>query len=188
ADSSKVRVVMLDPSITVATKYGKLTVPVSELRRLDIGFRYPDGVESKVEAAVAGLGSESFRTREDAEKALLSFGEYSVPSLRRAVSSPDAEVARRADAILTKLTDRLPEERLNAKFYDTVRTAEFTMRGRIETPAVKVRTKQFGELAMKIPEVRSVKSLFGGATSADLTLDAAKYAHQGWTAWLDTGI
>jgi hypothetical protein len=187
-DGSKVRMVVLEPAIAVATRYGKLTVPFAEVRRVDLGFRYPEGVEAKVEAAVAGLGSESFRAREDAEKALLAFGEYAVPSLKRAVVNPDPEVARRAEAVLKKLADKLPEARMNARDYDSVKTAEFSMRGRIETPTVRVRTKQFGELAMKIGEVRSIRSLFGGAASAELTLDSAKYARQGWPAWMDTGI
>jgi hypothetical protein len=187
-DDSKLKVVILEPSVTVATRYGKLTVPMAELRRVDVGFRYPDGVEAKVEAAVASLGSASFREREDAERALVGFGEYAVPAVKRAVANPDPEVARRAEAVLKRLTAKLPEERLTVRDYDIVKAAEFEIRGRIETPAVKARTKQFGEIAMRFGEVRSVRALSGGLTSAELDLDSAKYARQGWAAWMDTGI
>src|SRR5207244_2104689 len=34
SDNSNVKVVVLDPSVTVSTRYGKLTVPVAELKRI----------------------------------------------------------------------------------------------------------------------------------------------------------
>src|SRR5258708_180133 len=34
SDNSNVKVVVLDPSVTISTRYGKLTVPVTELKRI----------------------------------------------------------------------------------------------------------------------------------------------------------
>ena len=188
SDNSNVKVVVLDPFVTVSTRYGKLTVPVTELKRIELGFRYPEGVEAKVSAAVANLGSPVFREREEAEKELLGHKEYAVPALRRAVKSSDAEVNRRAEDLLKRLLAKLPEDRTHAKDDDTVETVHFTIRGRLETTTIKVKTRQFGETALKIDEVKTFRALFAGTGSAELTLDAAKYAVQGWTAWLDTEV
>src|SRR5262245_56595646 len=43
ADDSTVRVLPIDPTLAVTTKYGKLTIPVTEVRRIDFGVRFPDG-------------------------------------------------------------------------------------------------------------------------------------------------
>jgi hypothetical protein len=188
SDNSNVKVVVLDPSVAVSTRYGKLIVPVAELKRLELGFRYPEGIEAKVNAAVANLGSPAFREREEAEKELLGHKEYAVPALRRAVKGTDAEVTRRADDLLKRITAKLPEDRVSVKDDDTVETLFFTIRGRLETTTIRVKTRQFGETALKIDEVKTFRSLFAGSGTTDFTLDAAKYANQGWTAWLDTGI
>jgi hypothetical protein len=188
ADGSHVRALMLDPSVVVLTKFGALTIPFAELRRVEFGFRFPEGVEAKVEEAVAKLGSSAFAEREAAERSLMEFKEYAVPAVRRASKSTDPEVSRRADAVLKRLTDRLPDEKMNMKDQDTVTTSEFTIRGRVQPTEVRVRTKYFGEVALKLAETRAMAAGFSSGGQADLSLDAAKYARQGWTGWLDTDI
>jgi len=188
ADSSRFRVTTQDTSLTLVSRYGTLNIPLSDVRRMELGFRYPDGVEAKVEEAAAKLGSAAFREREDSERALLEFKEFAVPTLRRAAKSTDPEVVRRADSVLKKLTDKLPEEKLSIKDYDLVVTTEFTIRGRLQAPAMKVRTKYFGEVELKLAETRTMTMLLAGASSGELNLDAAKYARQGWTTWMDTEI
>ncbi len=188
ADSSRFRVSTQDTSVTLVSRYGTLLIPLTDVRRMELGFRYPDGVEAKVEEAAAKLGSASFREREDSERALLEFKEFAVPTLRRAAKSTDPEVVRRAESVLKKLTDKLPEEKLSIKDYDLVVTTEFTIRGRVQAPAMKVRTKYFGEVELKLAETRTMTMLLAGAMSGELSLDSAKYARQGWTTWMDTEI
>ncbi len=188
ADGSRFKVATLEPNVVLVSKYGTLTIPLSDLKRIDMGFRYPEGVEAKVEDAAAKLGSSAFREREEAEKALAGFKEYAVPTLRRAAKSTDPEVARRADSVLKKLTEKLPEEKLTHKDFDTVVTTEFTIRGRLQATAMKVRTKYFGEVELKLAETRTMTVLSGAAMAGELNLDAAKYARQGWTTWMDTEI
>ena len=77
ADESAIKVVMLDPAITVATRYGKLVIPVTEIRRIEPGFRFPDGSEIKVEKAIEALASPVFAEREDAEQALVKLEQAS---------------------------------------------------------------------------------------------------------------
>lgn len=188
ADDSSVRLTVLEPSLTVTTKYGKLTIPVADIKRVELGFRYPDGVEAKVEAAAADLGSPGFRAREEAEKALVGYGEFAVPAVRRALKSTDPEVARRAEAVLKRLKDKVPEEKLEPQDQDVVEAAEFTVRGRLDGPGLKTRTRYFGEVTMRLTEVRGLKAVGVPVADGKVALDAARYARQGWAAWMDTGV
>lgn len=186
ADDSVLKVVALDSSLVVNTKYGKLTVPLADVQRIEIGFRFPDGMESKVDAAITALGAAAFRERETAERELLKFAEYAVPALKRAAKSTDPEVARRADSVLKKLTEKLAPEKLAHKDYDLVETPDIVIRGRIEPTSVKVRTKLFGETALQLSEVRGLRSTLSAQN--EFTVEAAKYSRQNSHDWFDTGI
>ena len=185
-DDSSLKVVAIDKEVAIVTKYGRLVVPLEDVVRIEVGFRYPEGLESKVEAAVTNLGAPSFRDREEAEKALVEFAEYALPALRRAAKNPDAEVARRADGLVKRLLDKLPPEKLELRDYDVVETTELTIRGRLETTGVRVKTKLFGDTTLKVVELRSVRST--AAAGNDFVVDAVKYARQNDPNWFDTGV
>ena len=188
ADGSNIRAVVLEPSAVVTTRFGKLDIPFGELRKVDFGFRYPAGVEAKVSEAVAKLGAAAFRDREEAERELLAQKEYALTAVRKAAKSGDPEVVRRAEPLLKKLLALVPEDRQQARDYDIVETNDFTVKGRFELALVKVKTKQFGEVEVRVPEVRAFRTLTAVADGANITLDAARYARQGWQAWMDSGI
>ncbi len=185
-DDSVLKVVALDATLSLSTKYGKLTVPLADVVRLEVGFRFPEGVEAKVEEAVANLGAASFRDREDAEKALYKLAEYAVPALRRAAKSTDPEVTRRAESLLKRLSEKLPPEKLALKDYDLVETAEATVRGRVETVSVKVRNRVIGETALRLADLRSLRST--AAVGNEFAVEAARYGRQNSMEWLDTGL
>ncbi len=187
ADETVMKVVLAEPTLTVSTKYGKLSVPANEVRRLEFGFRFPDGVEEKINKAIADLGSSEFRTREDAEQALASIGNHAIPALRRAAKSDDPEVMRRAKAVLKLVEARVANDKVELRDYDVIETAEFTIKGRLEMNTLKVRTKYFGDTTVKITDVRSFRSV-GSASSAEFALDAGKYAKLNQSEWMETAI
>ncbi len=187
ADNSNVKVVFLDQTVGLTTRYGKLTIPMADLRRVEFGFRYPEGVEAKVAAAVERLAAPAFLDREQAGKDLVELKEFAGPQLVRAAKDPNPERRTRADGVLKTIRPGLAEDRVNAKDYDTVETAEFTIRGRLETTTFRVRTKQFGDAVVRLAEVKQFKAVAAGALAGEITLDAAKYAKLNWSAWLDTG-
>lgn len=184
-DDSVLKVVALESVLTVSTKYGKLTVPLADVVRLEVGFRFPEGIETQVEQAVEALGSPAFRDREEAEKALFKLAEYAVPSLKRAAKNADPEVSRRAGSLLKRLTEKLPEEKMVLKDYDLVETAEATVRGRVETVAVKVKNRVLGETSLKLADLRSMRST--AAVGNEFTVEG-KYAKQNDPNWHDTGL
>ena len=187
ADETQMKVTLLDQSVVLVTKYGKLTIPATEVRRLEFGFRYPEGMEAKINKAITELGSPEFRTREAAEQTLSEIGFYAIPALRRAVKSDDPEVVRRAQAVLKFLEGKLTPEKLELRDYDTVEAAEFTVKGRLELTTLKVRTKFFGEATVKITDIRAFRSL-GSAATGEFTLDADKYAKMNQADWLETSV
>jgi hypothetical protein len=189
ADDSTVRVTPIDPALSVTTKYGKLTIPVADVRRIDFGFRFPDGVEAKIKQAVDDLGSPVFQAREEAQKSLLGFAELSVPALKGVANSPDKEVATRAAAVLKQLKEKLPDEKYNLRDYDVVETAEFTFQGTVEATVLKVTTQYFGQTTLKVADVRSVRGRGAGAGGNEvINVDAAEYGKVNDQAWLDTGL
>lgn len=187
-DGGSLRIQALDESVVVVTKYGKLTVPLAEVRRVEFGFRYPPGTEAKIDALVGRLGADAFRDREEAERQLVAFKELALPAVRRAVKSTDPEVARRAEAVARKLAAVVPEDRQAVKDYDTVETAEFTARGRVAAAKLRVKSRQFGESALPVEELRAVRGLNTPAAAGELTVDAARYARLNWAGWFDTGV
>lgn len=186
-DETVMKVVLIEPALAVTTRYGRLTIPANEVRRLEFGFRYPDGVEAKIDKAAADLGSPEFRAREAAEQTLADLGHFAIPALKRAVKSDDPEVMRRAKAVLKVVEAKVAGDKLELRDYDTVETAEFTIKGRLETATLKVRTKYFGDTTVKLGDVRSFRSV-GTASGGEFALDAGKYAKMTQTEWLETAI
>ncbi len=187
-DDTVMKVVLLEPSVTLVTRYGKLSIPATEVRRLEFGFRYPEGIETKIDKALADLGSMEFRTREDAEQALAEIGHFAIPTLRRTVkSATDPEVIRRAQAVLKLLESKQGDNKFEVRDYDTVETAEFTVKGKLELAALKVRTKYFGDTTVKLTDIKAFRSV-GSASGAEFSLDAGKYAKTTQTDWLETSI
>jgi hypothetical protein len=186
-DDTVMKVVLLDPTVTLVTRYGKLTVPAAEVRRLEFGFRYPDGLEARINKEVAALGAQEFRAREDAEQALADIGHFAIPALRRAVKGQDPEAVRRAGSVLKFIEGKLGEGKPELRDYDVVETVEFTAKGRLELSALKVRTKYFGDAAVKITDIRSFHSV-GSSSTAEFALDAAKYAKLNQSEWMETTI
>jgi hypothetical protein len=187
SDDTQLKVVWLDQSLAVSTRYGKLTIPTAEIRRLEFGFRYPDGLEAKIDKAIGELGANEFRDREAAEQFLADSGHYALPNLRRALRSENPEVVRRANSIIKLVEGKLGSEKTEMRDYDTIETLEFTLKGRIENSVLKVRTKFFGEATIKLADIRTFRAL-GAAALGEFALDAALYAKQNQTNWLETSV
>jgi hypothetical protein len=186
ADDSTVKAALLDKHIEVATRYGKLTVPVEEIRSIQLGLHVPEDTASQIDAAITRLGSQEFAQREAAGAELLELRELAYPAVLKAARSSDAEVARRAKDLLKTLTETVPAEKLHLPAHDTVAALDFTIVGRIETPVLKARTPYFGETSLKLAEVRAMRWA-GSETETKLSVDAARHGGQQET-WMDTGV
>ena len=158
ADGSSLPVFLPDGKIAIATKYGKLAVPISEIVRIELGFRYPEGMEAKILAAIEDLGASDFKLRDTAQKYLESRGEVAMPALRKAAKGSNPESVRRAEEVLVKLQGSLPKDQREAPEYDVIVTENSSIRGTIETNAIKANTKFFGETTLKLADLRTLRN------------------------------
>ncbi|MBI2803534.1 MAG: hypothetical protein HYX68_00955 [Planctomycetes bacterium] len=185
-NGSKVRMNVQSESLEIATLYGKLAVPVKDVRAIEFGLHYPAGVEAKITQAIKDLGSGDYRERGRADKTLSGMGPIAYPAILEASRGKEPEVANRAKEIAKKMQEKFPKKDLKTMVEDRVMTRSFTIVGRILTSTIKSKSEYFGEVDLSLAKMRSLRAL--GLTSADVdvTIDAAKYANAG--QWLDTGF
>src|SRR5262249_6529165 len=93
-DGTRVRTVILQDTIEVVTKYGKLTVPTKDIRRVEFGFRLSGEAGKKLEQAIKDLASNNFQARETATKDLIAMGRQAYPALVKASKDNDLETTR----------------------------------------------------------------------------------------------
>lgn len=155
-DDSVVKLTLLDSTVEFITPHGKLNIPVSEIRRVELGLRIPDEVASVIRAAAADLGSPQFRKREEAMAILLKHREKSYPALKEAAKSSDAEVAKRAEELIEKLEAAVPKARLELPEHDLVHTDLSKIAGKIVTPTLRARSFTFGDVPLKLSDVAAM--------------------------------
>lgn len=185
-DGSVLVVTLPDGALEVSTKYGKMSVPLREVRKIEPGFRYPTGVEAKVRQGIEDLGSSDYKTREAGQKALIELGEHAIPLVRGGLKGGTPESAERCGKVLARLLGG-KADRPDPPDADVVTTDEMVIRGKITSDGFKATSKYFGEVAVKLADLRAFRPL-GGKADGTFTLDAAKHATQGWKTFLDTEI
>jgi hypothetical protein len=187
ADGSLVKLTLLDSKVEIDTRYGKLQVPLSEVRRIELGIRYPEGALLRIQNAITQLSDADYKKREAAQKELVNFGELAYPHVRRAAAtSSSLEAVKRARATAEEIRTKVAEEKLALKDQDVVTTYDFAIAGHIEAPSFKARSPLLGEVDVKLIQARSIRWL-GTTSEAKLTLDSLKYGTQQDT-WMDTGV
>lgn len=184
-NGSTVRMVIQSEKLEIATTYGKLSVPVKDVRAIEFGLHFPEGMEAKIEAATKGLGSGDYRTREKAGAELIELGPYSYPALIEATRAPEPEISQRAKELAKKMQAAHPKKDLKTSVDDKIVTKAFTIVGRIQTPVVKAKTEYFGDIELGLAKMRTLKSVGGGSMDMEFSIDASKYANAG--SWMDTG-
>jgi LCCL domain len=158
-DDSVLKLTLRDERIPLSTPYGKLLVPVADIRRIEFGWRVADDVARRIETAIANLGSPQFQQREAATDELMKLREKAYPALLQAAKQKDAEVVRRAKELLQRVRDTVPEENLVFRPHDVVHTEDSKITGRVEGSALKAHTFQFGDVQLKLADLRSLRSL-----------------------------
>jgi hypothetical protein len=158
-DGSKLKLMLADERIEVTTPYGKLRVPDGDIHRIEFATRLAEDITKRIESAITDLGSSEFRRRQAASAALLKLKEKAYPALLKAAKDKDAEVARRAGQLLEKIREEVPEDQLVNHPHDVVYTADSKFTGRIEGTALKATTSQFGDVQLKLHDMRGLRSL-----------------------------
>lgn len=183
-DGSSVRVTVLTAYLDVKTKYGTLTVPMSDVRKAEFGLHLREEVAAKLEAASKSLASAAFKERDEAGKALLGLGGLSAPTLRRLASGQDLEAATRANSLLKQLRDAGAE--LDRKEEDTIHTDGLTIIGRAQAKGLQVRSAIFGETLLHLADLRTLH-IIPANNAHEITLDADWFGAEG-DKWHNTGL
>jgi hypothetical protein len=165
-DNSVMKLGIKEERVEFMTQYGKLSIPVADIERIEFGLRVPDDVKKRIEAAIADLGDPNFRRRETASAILLSLREKAYPAIVQASKSTDSEVAARAEELMKKLEEIVPAEILKVRDFDVIHTAKSKIAGRIEAATLKAISSQFGEVQLRLADV-FVMSSKSTATEAD---------------------
>jgi len=157
-DDSVVKLTLLETSVEFLTPHGKLTIPVSEIRRVDLGLRIPDEVKTLIQAAITDLASPQFKKREEAMALLLKYREKSYGALKQAAQSSDAEAAKRAEELIEKIQTLVPESRLETPDHDVIHTDLSKIAGKLTTPTLRARSFTFGDVPLKLADAVAISS------------------------------
>ena len=185
ANGSVVRMKLFEADIEVITEFGKLSVPVRKIRRIDFGQHLPEGVDKAIDGAVKNLASADFKERQDAVRDLVALGAYAYPTLLKTVRSSDAEVSKNAGDALAKIKAKVPAKDLQVAADDKIVTSRFTIVGKIVTPSIKAKSEYFGDVDHSIAKLRSLR-ITGESQDTDVLIDAARFAVA--NQWMDTGV
>jgi hypothetical protein len=184
-DGSKVRMAAAATLIEVATKYGTLSIPLTEVCHIRLQPRLTDEANKQIAEAIEQMGNESFPIREAAGPKVRAMGVAAFPQLRLATRHSNPEIRRRAGELLEEMEKQIPEEEQAVAEHDVVETVAFTMSGRVLTENIKAQSQFLGNVEVALAQVESVRSL-NVPQDARIEVDAATYASA--TRWLETGI
>lgn len=187
ANGSIVMMTLLQESIEIMTEYGKLTVPHKDIRQIDFGVRSSEEERRKIDDAMRRLSGNAFKEREDAVRDLIVLGPPAYLRLQSLPATEDPEVAKRIQTVIAQIREKYHPRLLRLREDDIVRTAKFTIVGRITTPTIKASAEEFGELDLRPAKLLAIRGL-AGESEKEVVIDAATYGNQGSRKWLDTGI
>lgn len=185
SDGSVVKMTLKQDDIEVKTKYGKLSIPFADIRRVEFGLHVPPEMEQQIAKSIKGLGSEVYKERDSASKDLVGVGHFALPALQKAGKSSDQEVTYRAAGVIKQISERCSPELLKLREEDVIHTTEFTIVGKITSQSLKAHSPHFGEVSVKLSELRTMHVRQRGG-KLDLVLDAAKHG-SALDQWCDTG-
>lgn len=167
AESGQLRLVLQIDELIVDTPYGQLAIPVQDIRQIEFATRLTEQESKRIDAAIFNLGSSDFTQREHAARELLSLKEKAYPSLVRATKHADLEVVHRAQELVLKLREIVPEDRLVVREFDVVETQHSKISGKIPAASIAVQTAQFGKQDLKLSDIRNFKSLLASSDEPD---------------------
>ena len=157
-DNSVMKLSIRDEFVDFTTQYGKLKIPVKDIERVEFGMRVSDMLKQRIEAAIADLGAPDFKRREAATRILLELREKAYPSVVRASDSSDSEIAKRAEELVKKFKETIPEEMLKTRELDVLHTANSRISGKIDVVTFKATSNQFGDVQLRLADVFAMSS------------------------------
>jgi LCCL domain len=157
-DGGVLKMTLMDEVIEIAGRYGTLRVAPADIRRIEFAARLPEATREQIDKAVPELDSREESVRAAAARQLVSLGCHAYPAVLKAAKNTDSLAGKEAAKILEKIRDSVDEKDLIPRATDVIHTGDSTITGMIVPSALRVHTGQFGELSLKIADVRSLRS------------------------------
>src|SRR5262249_21344421 len=145
-DGSVMKLRLKDERFTLFTPYGKLLIPFADIDQIEFATRVPEDIAKEISRAIEALGHTEQKKRTAAVALLVELNEKAYPALLKAEKSKDAEVKKRAQEALRKIRAAVPEELLEIREHDIVRTKVSRITGRIDASSFRAETVQFGSV------------------------------------------
>lgn len=163
-------------------KFGSLTIPVDEIRRIRFGRKADPDRFQQVRTLVDYLASADPDRRDFAHAKLAEMGGFAAPELhKQSREHEDPEVKRRAAEILKEL--EIPEEEWLPDD-DQVRTARFSIIGTVGEETIKINVAELGTVTLARKDVIEIRAYQSGQNHS-LKVTGA---HTHISPWLKTGI
>jgi hypothetical protein len=169
ADGGTIKLVLKQETYILQTPYGKLAIPAKDVRLIELAPRVAEDVAKQLEEAVANLASPQFEIREKAAADLLRLGPQGYPVLLRLAKEKrsDLEVSARLNDVIEKVRASVPDNQGPQREWDVVQTEQSRISGHLEMNAIQAETTQFGEVQLKLADVRDLR--FQGMIEGDLS-------------------
>ena len=173
--------------ITVDTSFGKLVVPIDKIRSFTPGLDSNPKQVEELQALINNLGSDDYKTREQAHKDLVAMGAKVRKELEAHVNSENAEIKRHVGEIIKALEaaaeeagddEEAPAEQPWIRL-DTVVTTDFTVVGKVSPPEFAIQSK-YGPLNVKLADVQMAAREVAARESLrkTITVDGANLAQR----------
>ncbi len=185
-DGSSLRMVLLEKSLDVKTKFGLLSIPLAEIRAIEFGLHIPSNLVQPIQDNIEQLGAHLYREREEAAKYLLAHGFFAYPKLRQALTHADGEVARRSGTLIRQIAKKFPQELLSRSETDVLHTIHFKVVGTILNESLKAQSPLMGEKELPLCDMVGLE-MRGYRTPNAILVDAARYGSNS-NQWLNTGV
>jgi hypothetical protein len=159
--------------VTVETQFGKLTVPIAKVRSFTPGLDSNKKAAEQINGLVEKLGSDDYKTREQAHKDLAAMGIRVQKELEKHVGSENAELKRHVSEILKELeeaTEEQADDDAEASVaspwiqLDTVVTTDFTVLGKV-TPQDFTIDSKYGPLKIALGDISRAERETGARES-----------------------
>jgi len=184
-------------ALSIETRFGVLTVPITKIRRFAPGLSSIPALEARVSGLVERLGGDVFAEREQAHKELANMGLSVRLLLEARANDENPERARHIKLLLEEL-EQMSEEAIDDAFdegdqagtalirQDTLETTSFTATGKISPRKIQLQSK-YGLLEVDLGDVVAGTRDLGEPEDIRKTVsvDGTKLAQRGF---VDTGI
>jgi hypothetical protein len=157
-DGSRLFLTLQDEQIEVTTPYGKLTIKLADILRVEFGTRLSAESAAKAATALALADSADDKSRDQAWKILTELKESAYPALLRLEQSRHPAVGVKAREMLAALRKSTPEGKLKKIDRDIIYTEYSKIVGRIDSPDLRARTPHFGDLKLRMADLASLQT------------------------------